>query len=105
MLDALVRGGHVVTALVRDNEKAARVAARGARPVIGNLGEPDSYRAAADAQDGYVHTAFDAVSGRGPAIDALALQTLIAAAKRPTAGHAPPKPHLHVRYLGARSDA
>ena len=24
VLDALVRGGHVVTALVRDNEKAAR---------------------------------------------------------------------------------
>ena len=91
VLDALVRGGHVVTALVRDNEKAARVAARGARPVIGNLGEPDSYRAAADAQDGYVHTAFDAVSGRGPAIDALALQTLIAAAKRPrTAGSTAP---------------
>jgi nucleoside-diphosphate-sugar epimerase len=92
VLDALVRGGQVVTALVRDNEKAARVAARGARPVIGNLGEPDSYRAAADAQDGYVHTAFDAVSGRGPAIDALALQTLIAAAKRPrtTGSTAPP---------------
>ena len=91
VLDALVRGGHVVTAHGRDNEKAARVAARGARPVIGNLGEPDSYRAAADAQDGYVHTAFDAVSGRGPAIDALALQTLIAAAKRPrTAGSTAP---------------
>ena len=87
VLDALVRGSHVVTALVRDNEKASRVAARGARPVIGNLGDPDSYRAAADAQDGYVHAAFDAVSGRGPAIDAVALQTLIAAAKRPpTAG-------------------
>ena len=95
VLDALVRGSHVVTALVRNNEKAARVAARGARPVIGNLGEPDSYRAAADAQDGYVHTAFDAVSGRGPAIDALALQTLIAAAKRPrTAGSTTPKRFL-----------
>ena len=30
VLDALVRAGHTVTALVRDNEKAARVAARGA---------------------------------------------------------------------------
>ena len=28
VLDALVRGGHEVTALVRDNEKAARVTAR-----------------------------------------------------------------------------
>ena len=59
VLDALVRGGHEVTALVRDNEKAARVTARGAHPVVGNLGEPESYRAAADAQDGYIHTAFD----------------------------------------------
>jgi nucleoside-diphosphate-sugar epimerase len=91
VLDALVRAGHVVTALVRDNEKAARVAARGAHPVIGNLGEPESYRAAADAQDGYVHTAFDAASGRGPAIDAVALETLLAAGKRPrTAGSTAP---------------
>jgi nucleoside-diphosphate-sugar epimerase len=86
VLDALVRGGHAVTALVRDNEKAARVTARGARPVIGNLSEPESYRAAADAQDGYVHAAFDASSGRGPAIDAVALETMIAAAKRPRSG-------------------
>ncbi len=101
VLDALVRGGHVVTALVRDNEKAARVAARGARPVIGNLGEPDSYRAAADAQDGYVHTAFDAVSGRGPAIDAVALQTLIAAAKRPrTAGSTAPQTRFLIYTSG-----
>jgi nucleoside-diphosphate-sugar epimerase len=89
-VDALVRGGHAVTALVRDNEKAARVAARGARPVIGNLADPESYRAAADAQDGYIHTALDA-SSRGPAIDSLALDTLIAAAKRPrTAGASSP---------------
>ena len=91
VLDALVRAGHDVTALVRDNEKAARVTARGAHPVIGNLGEPETYRAAAEAQDGYVHTAFDAVSGRGPAIDRLALETLLGAARRPrTAGSTAP---------------
>ena len=96
VLDALVRAGHVVTALVRDNEKAARLTARGARPVIGNLAEPESYRAAADAQDGYVHTAFDGASGRGPAIDAVALETLIAAARRSrTAGSTAPQ----VRFL------
>src|SRR4051794_13603639 len=83
VLDALLRGGHDVTALVRDNEKAARVAARNARPVVGNIGDPDSYRAAADAQDGYIHTAFDAASGRGPAIERIALDTIITAAKRP----------------------
>src|SRR5579862_5920306 len=83
VLDALVRGGHDVTALVRDNEKAARVTARSAHPVIGNLSDPESYRAAAEAQDGYIHTAFDAVSGRGPAIERLVLDTLLAAARRP----------------------
>jgi nucleoside-diphosphate-sugar epimerase len=83
VLDALVRAGHQVTALVRDNEKAARIAERGAHPVIGNLADPASYRAAAAAQDGYVHTAFDGSSGRGPTVDRTALDTLIAAAKRP----------------------
>src|ERR1700689_721649 len=87
VLDALVRAGHDVTALVRDNEKASRVTSRGGHPVVGNLGEPDSYRAAAEAQDGYVHAAFDAASGRGPAIELLAIKAMLAAAKRPrTAG-------------------
>src|SRR4051812_34256418 len=83
VLDALVKHGHDVTALVRDNEKARRVGKRNAHPVIGNLADPDSYKAAADAQDGYIHTAFDRPSGRGPAIDLAALETIIAAAKRP----------------------
>ncbi len=101
MLDALVRGGHDVTALVRDNEKAARVAARGGHPVVGNLAEPESYRAAADAQDGYMHTAFDAASGRGPAIDRIALDTMIAAAKRPrTAGATAPRARFIIYTSG-----
>ncbi len=83
VLDALVRGGHDVTALVRNSEKARGVAKRGGHPLIGNLAEPESYKAAADAQDGYVHTAFDRPSGRGPEIDRAALATIIAAAKRP----------------------
>ncbi len=83
VLDALVRASHDVTALVRDNEKAARVATRGARPIIGNLSEPVSYRSAADAQDGYVHAAFDRASGRGPAIEQIAVDTLLEAARRP----------------------
>ena len=87
VLDALVRAGHDVTALVRDNEKARRVAKRGAHPAIGNLADPESFRSSAEAQDGYVHTAFDSASGRGPDIDKAALEAIIAAAKRPrTAG-------------------
>lgn len=85
VLDALVRAGHTVTALVRDNEKAARVAARGAHPVLGNLNDPGTYRSATDEQDGYVHTAFDRLAGKGPWTERVALQTLIDAANRPYA--------------------
>jgi nucleoside-diphosphate-sugar epimerase len=92
VMDALVRGGHDVTALVRDNEKAARVTARGAHPVIGDLAHPESFRGAAEAQDGYVHAALDKSSVRGPKIEKLALETIIAAAKRPrTAGSTAPE--------------
>ena len=83
VLDALVRAGHDVTALVRDNYKAARVAARGARPVVGNLAEPESFRASAEAQDGYIHAAYDSASGKGPAVERAALEAIIAAARRP----------------------
>jgi len=91
VLDALIRGGHDVTTLVRDNAKAAHVAQRGARPVIGNLADPKSFRGAADAQDGYVHAALDKVSGRGPEIEKIAIETIVAAARRPrTAGSTAP---------------
>jgi len=88
VLDALVRGGHDVTALVRDNEKARRVAKRGGHPVIGNLADLESFRGSADGQDGYVYAAFDSTSGRGPAIDQAALETLISAARRPRTANA-----------------
>jgi nucleoside-diphosphate-sugar epimerase len=91
VLDALVRAGHDVTALVRNNEKARGVAKRGAHPVIGNLADIDSFRGSAEAQDGYVHTAFDSSAGGGAAIEQPALQAMIGAAKRPrTAGAASP---------------
>lgn len=101
VLDALLKHGHDVTALVRDNEKAQRVAERGARPVVGNLAEADSYRASADAQDGYVHTALDRVSDRGPATDRIAIDTLLAAAKRPrTTGANPAAPRFVIYTSG-----
>jgi nucleoside-diphosphate-sugar epimerase len=101
VLDALVRAGHDVTALVRDNEKAARVAARGGHPVIGNLAEPASFHGSAEGQDGYVHAAFDYASTRGPAIERAALDAIIAAAKRPrTAGSAAPSRRFIVYTSG-----
>ena len=99
-LDALVRAGHQVTALVRDNSKAAHVATRGARPVVGSLADPITYRASADAQDGYIHTAFD-TSGSGVAVDRSAIETLLASARRPrTVGALPAEPRF-VIYTSA----
>ena len=67
VLEALLRGGHTITALVRDSEKAERVAARGAHPVIGNLGDIESFRGAAEAQDGSSTPRFESVfRGAGP---------------------------------------
>jgi nucleoside-diphosphate-sugar epimerase len=93
VLEALLRGGHQVTALVRTNVNAARLAARGARPVIGNLAEPESFRGSAETQDGYVHAALDRTPGRTAAIEKLAIETMIAAAvcPRTAAADAPKK--------------
>src|SRR5262245_22353690 len=93
VLDSLVRAGHDVTALVRHKEKARRVAKRGGHPIVGDLKTIDSFRDALDGQDGYVHAAFDARSGRGPEIERAALEAMIAAARRPrTVGaDAPPR--------------
>ena len=101
VLDALVRAGHDVTALVRTNEKARRVAKRGAHPVIGNLADAESFKGAAEAQDGYVHTAFDRSANGGPSVDRVAVEVLLAAARRPrTAGAAAPPKRFFVYTSG-----
>ena len=56
VLDALLRAGHDVTALVRDPEKAERMTMRGVQPVIGELSKPASYATAAEACESIVHT-------------------------------------------------
>lgn len=100
VLDALLKAGHQVTALVRDNEKAARVSAKGAHPVVGTLADPESYRPMADAQDGYIHTAFDD-SGAGVAIDRTTIESLLAAARRPrTSGSLAAAPRFLVYTSG-----
>ncbi|MBI2219904.1 MAG: NAD-dependent epimerase/dehydratase family protein [Acidobacteria bacterium] len=79
VLDALLKGGHAVTALVRDREKAARVGARGVEPIVGSLSAPDGWRDAADGQDAIIHTALD-YSGNGPESDRLAVDTILSVA-------------------------
>jgi len=77
VLDALVRAGHRVDALVRNREKATEVQARGAHPVLGDLAQPATYAPAAAAADGSIHTAID-YSPRAHPLDALVIETLLA---------------------------
>jgi nucleoside-diphosphate-sugar epimerase len=76
VLDAFVRAGHRVDALVRNSERAAQVQDRGAQPVLGDLSKPASYADAAAAADGVVHAAI-AYSPRGPPLAAAAIDTLL----------------------------
>jgi nucleoside-diphosphate-sugar epimerase len=81
VLDALVRAGHRVDALVRSTEKAAQVHARGGHAVMGELGNSASYAQMASAADGVVHAAFD-YGGRGPEMERAALDLFV----KPVAG-------------------
>jgi nucleoside-diphosphate-sugar epimerase len=82
VLDAFVRAGHHVDALVRNNEKAGVVHGRGGHPVVGDLGAPSTYADASAAADGVVHTAFE-YSPRGVQVDATVLDALLTPAKLP----------------------
>ena len=79
VLDAFVRGGHQVDALARNSHTAARLQDRGARPVLGDLGEPASYADAAAAAEGIIHAAFE-YTPRGAQVDATAVDALLNAA-------------------------
>ena len=75
VLESLVRGGHQVEALVRHSEAAARVQARGATPVLGNLLQSASWRDAAAAADGAIHAATE-YGARVKDVDAAAIDVL-----------------------------
>ena len=82
VLDAFVRAGHHVDALIRNSEKAERVQSRGATPVLGDASEPASYADAAAAADGVVLTAFD-TSRRAVTVDATTIDTVLSTPVRP----------------------
>ena len=90
VLEAFLRGGHDVTALVRDPEKAEFIASRGVHAVIGDLEKPSSYAAAAERSEVIVHTALDG-SSRRDKIDRLAVDTLLAAATAALCRANPPR--------------
>jgi nucleoside-diphosphate-sugar epimerase len=81
VLEAGLRAGHHVTALVRDPENAEHVSSRGATAVIAELSKPASYAAAAEQCDVVIHTAFEH-SKRRQLVDRQAIDTLMAAAGR-----------------------
>jgi nucleoside-diphosphate-sugar epimerase len=81
VMDALLRSGHDVTALVRDPEQAERLARRGVQPVTGELSKAGTYAAAAESADSIVHTALES-SKRTQKVDRQAIDALLAAAAR-----------------------
>ena len=78
VLDAIIKGGHRVTAIARDPEKAEKLLAKGATPVIAELGLPEMYLPLLMSADAVVHTAFES-SPRGVQVDRLALETMLTA--------------------------
>jgi nucleoside-diphosphate-sugar epimerase len=76
VLDALIKGGHEVTTLVRNGERAAELRVRGVTPVIGALGDPGGWREEAAGKDAIVHTAFDG-GAKGPEQDLAALNAFL----------------------------
>lgn len=82
VLDGLVRAGHHVDALVRNSEKAERVQARGATPLLGDASDAASYADAAAAADGVVLTAFDS-SRNGVAVDAATIDAVLSTPLKP----------------------
>lgn len=79
VLEALVRAGHSVTGLVRDQARARKLKKRGVDAVVGQLGD-SGWRDAAVGFEAYVHTAFDA-SPKAAEMDRRAIDTLVSAAK------------------------
>jgi nucleoside-diphosphate-sugar epimerase len=78
VLDAMIKGGHRVTALARDPEKAERLQAKGAATINGELGLPKTYVDAVKAADAVVHAAMES-SPRGVEKEKLALDTMLGA--------------------------
>jgi nucleoside-diphosphate-sugar epimerase len=58
VVDDLLAAGHMVTGLARNADKAALLAQKGAKVVIGTLDDHDALKAAARAADAVIHTAF-----------------------------------------------
>lgn len=78
ILDAAIRGGHQVTAIVRDPEKVARVESRGATGLLAEIGTPKRYMDAALEADVVIHSAIE-YSPRGVQLEREFLDRLLPA--------------------------
>ena len=88
VLDAFVRGGHEVDALVREPAKAEYFERRGVRAIVGELGNPAAYAPAAEQADVIVHTALDP-SVRRDKVDRQAVETFLGSATNRSASGQP----------------
>ena len=78
VLDAMIKGGHQVTAIARDPEKAEKLRAKGATPVVAELGLPKLYLSLLKSADAVVHTALES-SPRGVQADQQAIEIMLTA--------------------------
>ena len=102
VLDAMIKGGHRVTALARDPEKAERLQAAGAATIIGELGLPKTYADAVKAADAVVHTALESSPAACREGEARARYHARRARRGKPGGRQAARVHLYVRHLGAR---
>jgi nucleoside-diphosphate-sugar epimerase len=85
VLEALFRAGHQVVAMARDPEKVERLRARGATPLLAEIGTPQRYIGEVRSCDAVIHTAIES-SPRAAAKDRQAIDTLIGALKQSPGG-------------------
>lgn len=78
VLEALLRSGHRVTALVRRPGQAELLAPRGVNALVGDLDAPNTYVGAIASHDAVVHTALEG-SARRAEKDARAIDVLLPA--------------------------
>ena len=88
VLDAFLRGGHEVDALVREPAKAEYLERRGVRAIVGELGNPAAYAPVAEQAEVIVHTALDP-SVRRDKRDCQAVETFLASATNRSASGQP----------------
>lgn len=81
VLDALIKAGHHVTGLARDARKGKKLERQGASPVVGQIGQPESWIEGARGHDAYIHAALDKAP-RTAASDKAAIEAMIDVARQ-----------------------